>query len=188
MDATSLDALPDEILINIFMNADLTTLKSLCDSSTRFNRLCYDEDLWRQKYFSKFGPTSILPHQSWKTEFKRLIVPASRRSDVYLVELKKFGSSYYQPGQTVVFNVSDVDAIWDALVEIYRKFDRQNILYGNLDSTLRHYVQPTNVNRDIIKNVYLSRLPGFRAERFQRDPKAIVHTDLIKVSQVPYFE
>ena len=47
--------LPNEIKLQILVNADLRTIQNLCRSNVDFYQLCNDQSLWHDLYRRDFG-------------------------------------------------------------------------------------------------------------------------------------
>lgn len=50
MEPANIENLPDEILIQFFMESDPHEIGKLCQVSTRFRKLCNDKQIWRSKF------------------------------------------------------------------------------------------------------------------------------------------
>lgn len=177
--------LPDDMLFTIFMNADLSSLKRLCSSNRRFNELCLNDNLWKEKYYKTKGPSTLGHHKSWNTKFKKEFGVPYQRKDKYLVEIKSLTSSYYDPDTKIVFDVNNIDDIWSIIANVYNSGDRNNILYNKIRSVLDIYSgHSKNINADTVEQIYLH----LANEKFVFDPTAIVHAKLIKISRIPFWK
>lgn len=54
MDAATLENLPDEILVRIFIDADPEDIAHMCQVSVKFSHICEDNAIWRQKLANQF--------------------------------------------------------------------------------------------------------------------------------------
>ena len=65
------DVLPDEMIIKVLLETDdIDTLSRWCQTSTRINNICQDENLWHQKYQKDFGGAVLIKGFTWQEQYK----------------------------------------------------------------------------------------------------------------------
>lgn len=69
---TLIDFLPEELIVRIFKNLSVKDLLKICRLSKEQNRLCFDEELWKNLAIINFGPDKPLKGMNWYQTYKVL--------------------------------------------------------------------------------------------------------------------
>lgn len=98
---TRFNNLPDDMLIEIMLDMDYRSLKQLCRTNKRINKICRNETFWRDKYIQDFQKDKLIL-SSWYRQYK-LEYSRSHPQTIYLLV-----SEYQRPIiQMVTSNLND---------------------------------------------------------------------------------